>query len=120
MTATIFRKIKQNGRKRTVPIGGGRKASRVRQLTAREIEDLTGVGIKHPGTLRRHGYFMASPDSIRHKALDSAVREYGKKEVLRKLAEIYRLDYSRPRLKGIAESDIRYVSGGVKNDRFQN
>ena len=85
MTEIKFRKIKKNGRKRTVPIFVGRKAPRERQLTAREIEDLTGVGIKHPGTLR-------------------------------KLAEIYRLDYSRPRLKGIAESDIRYVSGGVKND----
>ena len=116
MTEIKFRKIKKNGRKRTVPIFVGRKAPRERQLTAREIEDLTGVGIKHPGTLRKHGYFMASPDSIRHKALDSAVKAYGKKEVLRKLAEIYRLDYSRPRLKGIAESDIRYVSGGVKND----
>ena len=114
--ATKFRKIERNGKKRTVPMNEGRKATRERTLSAREVEDLTGVGIKHPGTLRKHGYFMNSPDAIRHKALDSAVMDYGKKEVLRKLGEIFRLDFSRPKLREVAGKDIKYVSGGKKND----
>ena len=114
--ATQFRKVKRNGRKRTVPINSGRKASIHRNLTTREVEELTGVGIRHPGTLRKHGYFMNSPDFVRHGALDSAVREYGKKEVLRKLGEIYRLDFNRPKLREIAARDIKYVSGGKRND----
>ena len=114
--ATKFRKIERNGKKRTVPMNEGRKATRERTLSAREVEDLTGVGIKHPGTLRKHGYFMNSPDSVRHGALDSAVKEYGQKEVLRKLGEIYRLDFNRPKLKEITARDIKYVSGGKRND----
>ncbi|MHB1507481.1 MAG: hypothetical protein ACYCUZ_05430 [Cuniculiplasma sp.] len=114
--ATKFRKIERNGKKRTVPMNEGRKATRERTLSAREVEDLTGVGIKHPGTLRKHGYFMSSPDAVRHPALDSAVKEYGKKGVLSKLGEIYRLNFTRPQLRDIAANDIKYVSGGKKND----
>lgn len=114
---TQFRKVKRNGRKRTVPINTGRKASTIQKiLSPREVEELTGVGIRHPGTLRKHGYFMNSPDSVRHGALDSAVKEYGQKEVLRKLGEIYRLDFNRPKLKEITARDIKYVSGGKRND----
>jgi hypothetical protein len=94
-----------------VPISG-RKAAIVRQLTPREIEDLTGVGIRHPGSLTVLGYHINLPVSERKKALEKAEQKYGKKETLRKLGELYRLDYNRPALKTRIVEDIRFVSGG--------
>jgi hypothetical protein len=110
---TKFRTVKRKGKKRVVPIGT-RETAIVRQLTPREIEDLTGVGIRHPGSLTGLGYHISAPTWEKHAALNRAVQKYGMKEVLRKLGELYRLDYNRPQMREQIVSDIRYVSGGGK------
>lgn len=112
---TKFRNVKRNGKKRVVPVGT-RKTAIVRQLTPREVEDLTGVGIRHPGSLTGLGYHISAPVSQKHAALNRAVQKYGVKEVLRKLGELYRLDYNRPQMKAKIVQDIRYVSGGKRSD----
>jgi hypothetical protein len=112
---TKFRSMKRNGKRVNVPISG-RKAAIVRQLTPREIEDLTGVGIRHPGSLTAFGYHINLPVNERKKSLEKAEQKYGKKETLRKLGELYRLDYNRPALKARIVEDIRFVSGGSRND----
>ncbi len=110
---TKFRTVSRKGKKRVVPIGT-RKTAIVRQLTPGEIEDLTGVGIRHPGSLTSLGYHISSPIKEKHAALNRGVQKYGMKEVLRKLGELYRLDYNKPRMREQIVSDIRYVSGGEK------
>ena len=42
--------------------------------------------------------------------------KYGHKETLRKLGELYRLDYNKPALRARIVEDIRFVSGGKRND----
>ena len=113
--ATRFRTIKKNGKKRVVPMGT-RITRKERQLTPKQVEDLTGVGIRHPGSLTGLGYHIMAPQVEKQKALNKAVSKYGTKEVLRKLGELYRLDYSKPQMKARIVQDIRYVSGGKKND----
>ena len=112
---TKFRSVKRNGKRVSVPISG-RKTGIDRVLTEREIEDLTGVGIRHPGSLTSLGYHINLPVSEREKALEKAEQKYGKKETLRKLGELYRLDYNRSALKARIVEDIRFVSGGSRND----
>ena len=114
--STKFRKIKRNGKRRTVPINTEKKAIRERSLTSKEVEDLTGVGIKHPGSLSKFGYHISASERQKHSALNRAIREYGRKETLRKLGELYRLDFHRPALKAGIVDDIKYVSGGKRND----
>ena len=110
---TKFRTVKRKGKKHVVPMDT-RKTAIARQLTPREIEDLTGVGIRHPGSLTGLGYHISTPTQEKHAALNRAVQKYGMKEVLRKLGELYRLDYNRPQMREQIVSDIRYVSGGGK------
>jgi len=43
-----------------------------------------------------------------------AVKKYGRKKTLEKLADLYRLDYHRPELKAGIVSSIKYVSGGKR------
>ena len=107
---TKFRNVERNGKKRTVPIGGS-SGKVERKLTPKEIEDLTGVGIKHPGSLTSLGYHINEQEKRKHAALDRAVGKYGRKETLRKLGELYRLDYNRPELRDEISRDIRYVAG---------
>ncbi len=102
---------------RVYPKGNRRKGQAIsRKLTAKEIEDLTGVGIRHPGSLTDLGYHISEPESMKHAALNRAVRKYGMKETLRKLGELYRLDYNKPELKARIVRDIQFVSGGKRND----
>ena len=112
---TQFRTVKKNGKKRVIPIRNG-KLSVTRPLTPRQVEDLTGVGIRHPGSLTSLGYHINLPVGQRRSALVKAEQKYGRKETLRKLGELYRLDYSRPALRSRIVEDIRFVSGGNRND----
>ena len=114
--ATRFRTVRKNGKKRVVPIGTHRRTAIVKTLTAKQVEDMTGVGIRHPGSLTKMGYHISTSQASKQRALNLAVRRYGRKEVLRKLGELYRLDYNKPGLKGRIVQDIRYVSGGTRND----
>ena len=112
---TKFRNVKRNGKRVNVPLSG-RKTGIDRMLTEREIEDLTGVGIRHLGSLTSLGYHINLPVNERKKSLEKAEQKYGKKETLRKLGELYRLDYNRSALKARIVEDIRFVSGGSRND----
>ncbi len=107
--------VKKNGKKRVVPVGT-RKTAIVKTLTAKQVEDMTGVGIRHPGSLSRYGYHIGESEASKKRALNLAVQKYGRKEVLRQLGELYRLDYNKPALKARIVQDIRYVSGGKRND----
>ena len=112
---TQFRTVRKNGKKRVIPIRNGKSAI-TRPLTPKQVEDLTGVGIRHPGSLTSLGYHINLPVGQRRSALVKAEQKYGHKETLRKLGELYRLDYSRPALRSRIVEDIRFVSGGKRND----
>ena len=112
---TQFRTVKKNGKKRIIPIRNSRPAIK-KNLTPKEVEDLTGVGIRHPGSLTSLGYHINLPVGQRRSALVRAEKKYGHKETLRKLGELYRLDYNRPALRSRIVEDIRFVSGGKRND----
>ncbi|MDS0257725.1 hypothetical protein ApAK_08645 [Thermoplasmatales archaeon AK] len=71
---TQFRVVKKNGKKRTIPIrNGSRKLER--ELTPKEIEDLTGVGIRHPGSLTSLGYHINDPEARKTAGLQQAQPE---------------------------------------------
>ena len=112
---TKIRTIKRNGKTWKAPMNsGGRKIER--QLSRKEVQDLTGVGIVNPGSLTDLGYHINEPQAKKHAALDKAKQKYGATETLRKLGELYRLDYNRPELRARIVEDIKYVSGGKRND----
>ncbi|MGP6208016.1 hypothetical protein ACNF42_08330 [Cuniculiplasma sp. SKW3] len=69
------------------------------------------MGIRHPGSLTELGYHVNEQDSKKKVALRKAIDRYGRKETLRKLAELYRLDYNKPALKSKIVQDIKFVSG---------
>jgi hypothetical protein len=48
--------------------------------------------------------------------LNAAIKEYGRTDTLRKLGELYRLDNKRAELRARIVEDIKYVSGGKRND----
>ena len=112
---TQFRTVKKNGKKWIIPIRNGKSAI-TRPLTPKQVEDLTGVGIRHPGSMTSLGYHINLPMGQRRSALVKAEQKYGRKETLRKLGELYRLDYNRPALRSRIVEDIRFVSGGKRND----
>ena len=113
---TEIRTLKRNGKSWRAPMKAGKRTGIERKLTPGEIEDLTGVGIRHPGSLTGLGYRIWESEARKHAALNRAVRKYGRKETLRKLGELYRLDYNRPALRSRIVEDIRFVSGGKRND----
>ena len=112
---TKIRTIKRNGKTWKAPINSWGKKSE-RQLSRKDIQDLTGVGIVNPGSLTELGYRINEPQAKKHAALNAAIDKYGRTETLRKLGEIYRLDYNRPDLRARIVEDIKYVSGGKRND----
>lgn len=109
-----YRTVRRNGKKRVIPIRGAQRKSKT--LTPRQLEDIKRIGIRHPGSLTSLGYRVNEGPAKKHAALDKAVSKYGRKETLRKLGELYRLDYNRPALKSKIVQDIRFVSGGKRND----
>jgi hypothetical protein len=113
---TKIRTIKRNGKTWKAPLNSGGQKKIERQVSKREIQDLTGVGIMHPGSLTELGYHINEPKAKKHAALNAAIGKYGRTETLRKLGELYRLDYNRPELRARIEEDIKYVSGGKRND----
>ena len=112
---TKIRTIKRNGKTWKAPINSRGKRIE-RQPSRKEIQDLTGVGIVNPGSLTELGYHINEPQAKKHAALNAAIGKYGRTETLRKLGELYRLDYNRPELRARIEEDIKYVSGGKRND----
>ena len=97
------------GRKRRI---GGTYRKPSMDLTPKELQDMTGIGIRHPGSLTKYGYRINNSMSKNKIALDKAINKYGRTEVLRKLGELYRLDYNKPKLRSRISEQIRYVSGG--------
>ena len=112
---TKIRTIKRNGKTWKAPIKNGANR-RERQLSRKEIQELTGVGILNPGSLTELGYRINEPQAKKHAALNAAIDKYGRTETLRKLGGLYRLDYNRPDLRARIVEDIKYVSGGKRND----
>ena len=74
------------------------------------------MGIVNPGSLTELGYRINEPQAKKHAALNAAIDKSGRTETLRKLGELYRLDYNRPELRARIVEDIKHVSGGKRND----
>ena len=102
------------GRKRKIGNYGHKGTPRAVSRT--ELNEMAGVGIRHPGSLTKYGYRINNSLAKNKIALNKAISKYGRKEVLRKLADLYRLDYNKPKLKTKIVEQIRYVSGGKRND----
>ena len=105
---TKFRTVKQNGKKRVVPINE-RKTTRI----SREISSthVNRMGIRNPGSLTDLGYRMKEPWPERKEAIDTAVQKYGKKKTALKFADLVRMNAHRPELRKIALHDLHYVTG---------
>ncbi|WMT49353.1 MAG: hypothetical protein RE472_03045 [Thermoplasmatales archaeon] len=101
--------IKKNGKKRAVPLGSPRKGF-VKPVSQKELGEMRKIGIKHPGSLTSLGYHISEPAAAKHEALNRAVKKYGRTETLRKLAELYRLDFNKLGMKEEIAQDIKYVS----------
>lgn len=112
-----FRKVGTGRKRRTAPIKE-RKARRHREkhLTQREMKERSYAGIRHPGSLTKYGYHINGSTRQRETALDKATKRYGRKSVLQKLSDLYRLDYNKPDLRENIIQDIRYVSKGKRSD----
>ena len=69
---------------------------------------LPSEGIKHEGSLEKHGYDLEEGDEARQKALDSAEREYGFKETVDKLAALEGVNKGHPNHAKV-KADIEYL-----------
>ena len=108
----IWKTIKKNGKTTRINISGkGQGRPKPRQLSMKELRDLERAGIKHPGSLKVLGYHINQDPEDQKKSLNKAINKYGKVETLRKLQDIYRLDYNRPNLRNRLEKNIKYVEG---------
>ena len=108
-----IRTIKRNGKYKATPIEGRKQrgGGMMKTMTPKEIEDLTGIGIRNPGSLTELGYHIILPEQKKKAALDKAIAKYGARKTLEKLAELYRLDHNRkPELANRVAQDIKYVS----------
>jgi hypothetical protein len=84
---------------------------RSKNVSSKELLDLSSVGIRHPGSLTSIGYHINEEPAKQKAALDEAMHKYGKEATLRKLLDIHRLNYNRPKLRKILEGNIKYVEG---------
>ena len=101
-----WKTIKKNGKTMRINIHGSKG-----KISSRELKDLKRVGIKHPGSLTDLGYHINDEPEKQKKSLDKAINKYGKIETMRKLQDLYRLDYNKPKLRATLEKNIRYVEG---------
>lgn len=105
---TKFRTVKQNGKKRVVPINE-RKTTRISgEISPSQVNRM---GIRNPGSLTDLGYRMKEPWPERKEAIDAAVQKYGKKKTALKFADLVRMNAHRPELRKIALHDLHYVTG---------
>ena len=106
-----WKTVKKNGKTTRINISGkGQGRSKGKPISPKELRDLSRVGIKHPGSLTDLGYHIDGKPASQ-KALNKAITKYGKVETMRKLQDLYRLDYNRPKLRNILEKNIKYVEG---------
>jgi len=77
------------------------------------------IVIKEKGALRKHGYSVKKSDVARHKALTSAIKEYGALSVYRKLMAqyVFRKNYD-PRTAKVFLEDAEWVRDQYKMDGF--
>ncbi len=101
-----WKTVKKNGKTTRINIHGSKG-----KISSRELKDLKRVGIKHPGSLTDLGYHINQDPEDQKKSLNKAINKYGKVETLRKLQDLYRLDYNRPNLRNRLEKNIKYVEG---------
>ena len=98
-----------NGGNRRVNIYDSNPWMRSKNLSAKELRDLSRAGIRHPGSLTSIGYHINENPAKQRAAFDEAMHKYGKEATLRKLLDLHRLNYNRPKLRKILESNIKYV-----------
>ena len=110
---TVYRSKGKGVNRKVYPIKEKRQQQRgiEKTMTPKEIEDLTGIGIRNPGSLTELGYHIVLPEKKKKAALDKAIAKYGARKTLEKLAELYRLDHNKkPKLANRVAQDIKYVS----------
>ena len=105
---TKFRTVKQNGKKKVIPINQRKSASINRTVSSVRVNQM---GIRNPGSLTDLGYRMKEPWPERKEAIDAAVKKYGKNRTAWKFSDLVRMNSHRPHLREIALHDLRYVTG---------
>jgi len=77
------------------------------------------IEIKEKGALRKHGYSVKKSEEARHRALSSAIKEYGALSVYRKLMAqyVFRKRYD-PRTAARFRADAEWVRDKFKVDGF--
>lgn len=77
------------------------------------------IVIKEKGALRKHGYSVKKGEAARHRALASAIREYGALSVYRKLNAqyVFRKNYD-PENAARFKADMEWVKENFKVDGF--
>ena len=107
-----WKTVKKNGKTTRINISGkGNGRPKPKQLSPKQLRDLSRVGITHPGSLTDLGYHINQDPEKQKASLNKAINKYGKVETMRKLQDLYRLDYNRPKLRNILEKNIKYVEG---------
>jgi len=65
--------------------------------------------VKHPGSLERFGYSLHAPAKVRHQALGKAVRRYGYKKTVEKLAFLAGAARINATYKARARADLNWL-----------
>lgn len=65
--------------------------------------------VKHPGSLEKYGYSLHAPAKVRHQALGKAVRRYGYKKTVEKVAFLAGAAKIAPYLKARARADLNWL-----------
>jgi len=75
----------------------------------RRKQTLPSSGIVHEGSLTKHGYNLEEGSGKREAALDRAVKDYGYRETVDKLAALEGVNKNRPELHAKVKADISYL-----------
>ena len=65
--------------------------------------------VKHPGSLEKYGYELHAPARVRHQALGKAVRAYGYKKTVEKVAFLAGAARIPKYLKARARADLNWL-----------
>lgn len=95
--------VKENGRKRRVPI------SEVKKGYEKSVDSRQLVRISHPGSLTKFGYSLKEPRIDQDKALLKAIAHYGKNAVIDKLTGLKVLFKNQKHYESEVDGDLRFV-----------
>lgn len=79
------------------------------QRTRASKSSLPSAGIKHKGTLLKHGYDLEESEESRHRALDRVEKAYGYRKSVEKLTALEAVNEHHPAKREKLHSDIEYL-----------